>query len=77
MPRAKTAPPDTTESHTVDPGLQKLVVSFALLTFSTVVATALYGPAENSERAFRLLHWWKREPAPEPDERRTVRAKRR
>lgn len=75
MPRDNTTPPDTAEPAAADPGLQKLVVVFALGTVATVVGTALYGPAEQSERAFRLLHWWKRDP--EPDGRRAVRAKHR
>ncbi|WP_267885791.1 MULTISPECIES: hypothetical protein [unclassified Streptomyces] len=31
-----------------------------------VVGTALYGTPEHSERMFRLLHWWKRDPQPAP-----------
>ncbi|MEV5915815.1 hypothetical protein AB0M00_43900 [Streptomyces chartreusis] len=77
MPRA-TTPPDTVEPHDTGAGLQRVVVYFGMGIATMVVGTALYGPDKNSERAFRILHWWKRDPEPAPAvEQRAPRAKRR
>lgn len=67
MPRARTNPPDA-EPQAAPSGLQWTVAIFGMLVVGTVVSTALYGPAEKSERAFRLLHWWKRAPESAPEE---------
>lgn len=48
-------------------GLHTAVAVFGMSMVGMVVATALYGPHENSERAFRLLHWWKRDEETAPD----------
>lgn len=77
MPQYKTTETEI-EQHTPQvPGLQMVVTIWGLSLITMVVGTALYGPAENSERAFRLLHWWKRDPEPRPDaQRRSPPAKR-
>ncbi|WP_333745666.1 hypothetical protein [Streptomyces sp. IBSBF 2950] len=76
MPQDKTTPTESAESH-VGGGLQTVVITFGMCLVSVVVGTALFGPAEKSERAFRLLHWWKRDPEPAPPaQRRAQRAKR-
>ncbi|GAA3077895.1 hypothetical protein [Streptomyces glomeratus] len=65
------------EPHATGTGVQAIVVAFGMFIFTTVIATALYGPAENSERAFRLLNLWKRDPEPAPPaQRRAERTKR-
>jgi hypothetical protein len=82
MPQAKPTATESAEPHATGAGLQAVMVTFGMCIVTMVVGTALYGPKENSERAFRLLHWWKRHPEPAPEEptlaakRRTQRAQR-
>ncbi|MEU0253128.1 hypothetical protein ABZ299_11580 [Streptomyces sp. NPDC006184] len=82
MPEHETTPDQSADPHANGANLQRIVVAYGMAIFTMVIGTALWAPAENSERAFRLLHWWKRapEPAPEdptpPDQRRAERAKR-
>ncbi len=70
MPRARTNTTDSAEPQAAPSGLQWAVATFGMLVVGTVVSTALYGPPENSDRAFRLLHWWKRNSEPTSDEQR-------
>jgi hypothetical protein len=60
---------ESTSDQSADPqakgaDLQRIVVVYGMAIFTMVIGTALWAPAENSERAFRLLHWWKRAPEP-------------
>ncbi|MFF3991488.1 hypothetical protein ACFY0B_43965 [Streptomyces sp. NPDC001797] len=82
MPQSKATPTESAEPDATNAGLQTVLVVFGMSIVTMVVATALYGPPENSERAFRLLHWWKRDSEPAPEEpapstpRRSQRTKR-
>ncbi|WP_128380427.1 hypothetical protein [Streptomyces cavernae] len=82
MPQAETTQTEAAQPHATGSGLQTVVAIFGMSMFAMVVGTALYGPPENSERAFRLLHWWKRDPEPIPEaptppgQRRSQRTKR-
>ncbi|MFJ8551250.1 hypothetical protein [Streptomyces sp. NPDC093676] len=58
MPQAKATPTGA--------GLQTTLALFGMAIVGTVIGTALFGSPEKSERAFRLLHWWKRDPEPAP-----------
>ncbi|NUS25006.1 MAG: hypothetical protein HOV92_12390 [Streptomyces sp.] len=78
MPQAKAAPAPVEEPPSTGAGLQTTLAVFGMTLIGTVVGTALFGPAEKSERAFRLLHWWKRDPEPVSYvEQRAPRAKHR
>jgi hypothetical protein len=68
VPQRQTSQEQPAQPPAVGANIQTVVAAGALGLFATVVLTALYGPAETSERAFRLLHWWKRNPEPAPDE---------
>ncbi len=81
MPQTETTQAEAAQPHSTGSGLQTVMVAFGMSIVAMVVGTALYGPPENSERAFRLLHWWKRDPepapeAPTPSPRRSQRTKR-
>ncbi|MFF4542255.1 hypothetical protein [Streptomyces aureus] len=77
MPQNKATSTPAEDSAPTVTGLQITLAAFTMSLVATVVGTALYGPEEQSERAFRLLHWWKRDPQPAPDApRRTQRTKR-
>ncbi|MFD8384253.1 hypothetical protein ACFV2X_38025 [Streptomyces sp. NPDC059679] len=67
MPQTETTQAEATQPHATGPGLQTVVAVFGMSIVAMVVGTALYGPPENSERAFRLLHWWKRDPEPDSE----------
>lgn len=78
MPQRRTTPAEPTESHATGSGIQTAVAGWMMLMATMVVGTALYGTPEQSERAFRILHWWKRDPEPDPSaEQRGPRTKRR
>ncbi|MFJ2566545.1 hypothetical protein ACIO02_27045 [Streptomyces sp. NPDC087568] len=65
MPRATTPP---IQIHLPPGTATKLVVAvvvFGMATTAAVLGTALYGPKENSERAFRILDRLKKAPEPE------------
>lgn len=69
MPRANTTPIQINIPPGVAANLLVTVFAFGMVGTAAVVGTALYGPEENSERAFRLLNWLRRTPeteAPEP-----------
>jgi hypothetical protein len=70
MSRAKTTQTDATQPHTTGTCIQTVVAVWAMGIATMVVGTALYGPPENSDRAFQLLHWWKRNPEPSPTTQR-------
>lgn len=65
MPQAKNTPTPTEAPPHSPNGLQTAVVVFLMGAAGTVLGTALFGSDVQSERAFRVMHWWKR-PAPEP-----------
>lgn len=65
MPQAKTDPTPTEEPSHRPNGLQVTIAVFVMSTVGTVLGTALFGSDVHSERAFRVMHWWKR-PTPEP-----------
>jgi hypothetical protein len=60
-----THPDDEQQSAEVTP-LQWTLAGFTMALTTMVVTTALYGTKEQSERAFRLLPWLKRDPKPTP-----------
>ncbi|WP_330294060.1 hypothetical protein [Streptomyces sp. NBC_00576] len=65
MPRANTTPIQIHLSPGVATNLVVAVVVFGMATTAVVLATALYGREENSERAFRVMNWLRRAPEPE------------
>lgn len=73
MPQHATTPTEPAEPHPTGADLQKIMVFYGMALFTMVVGTALYGPPEKSERAFRLLHWWKRDSEPTPAAQRRAR----
>ncbi|MFG2359349.1 hypothetical protein [Streptomyces sp. NPDC048521] len=68
MPRAKTTPTNSAEPNAADNDLQKEVIRFGMVLITMVVVTALYAPREYSQRAFRMINIWKRDPEPAPEE---------
>ncbi|KPC73480.1 hypothetical protein ADL27_52160 [Streptomyces sp. NRRL F-6602] len=64
---ATTESADPTEPQATGSGLQTGAAVFGMALVAMVVGTALYGPPDQSERAFRLLPWLR--PRPEPEER--------
>ncbi|MFF4527037.1 hypothetical protein [Streptomyces bluensis] len=65
MPRANTTPIQIHLPPGVATNLVVAVVVFGMAATAVVLGTALYGPEEKSERAFRLMNWLKK--TPEPD----------
>ena len=65
MPSANTPPIQASLPPGVATTLVAVVVGFGVVAAGTVLGTALYGPEENSERAFRVMDWFKRSPEPE------------
>lgn len=67
MPRTANAPIQIQVN--IPPGvltnLLVSVASFGMVGIAVVLGTALYGPEENSERAFRVMDRLKRSPEPE------------
>ncbi|MEW1565806.1 hypothetical protein AB0454_22805 [Streptomyces sp. NPDC093509] len=67
MPKATPVPAPVEESSPTHSGLQITLAVFGMSLIGTVVGAALFGNEEQSERAFRLLHWWKRDPEPDQE----------
>jgi hypothetical protein len=67
MPRSNTVPIQIQLPPGAATNLAVAVVVFGMAGIAVVVGTALYGPEENSERAFRLLNWLKPEKTPDPE----------
>jgi hypothetical protein len=65
MPRANTTPIQIHLPPGVATNLVVAVVVFGMATTAVVLGTALYGPEENSERAFRVMNRLRRAPDPE------------
>lgn len=65
MPRANTTPVQIHLPSGVATNLVVAVVVFGMAASAVVVGTALYGPEEESERAFRLIDRLKKAPEPE------------
>lgn len=55
MPRSKPIPVDTPRTGSTP--LTVAIAVFGMTVTAVVLGTALYGPRENSERAFRLLEF--------------------
>jgi hypothetical protein len=68
VPQDKRTPTDAVEQQSAPTTLQTAVAIFTMGIVGMVVTTALYGPQENSDRAFRLIDRFKRNPEPAPDE---------
>ncbi|MGW6603134.1 hypothetical protein [Streptomyces sp. NPDC055036] len=66
MPRANTTPIQIHLPPGVATNLVIAVVVFGMAATAVVLGTALFGPEENSERAFRVMNRLRR--APEPEE---------
>lgn len=65
MPRANTTPIQIHLPPGVATNLVVAVVVFGMAATAVVLGTALYGPEENSERAFRVMNRLRRAPEPE------------
>jgi hypothetical protein len=65
MPRANTTPIQIHLPPGVATNLVVAVVVFGMATAAVVLGTALFGPEENSERAFRVMNRLRRAPEPE------------
>ncbi|MFD9249534.1 hypothetical protein [Streptomyces bottropensis] len=65
MPSTASAPIQINIPPGVLTNLLVTMVGFGMVTAAAVLGTALYGPKENSERAFRVMDWLKRSPEPE------------
>ena len=77
MPRTANAPIQITLPPGIVTNLVVSVVGFSMLSAAVVLGTALYGPKENSKRAFELMdRILGRTPDPEkPDPSPTARSR--